>query len=41
MDETLERLRLEVEEEKRRIYLERFGNLPDAKEDEMPLNDFN
>jgi hypothetical protein len=41
MDETLERLRLEVEEEKRRTYLERFGDLPDVKEEDEPLRDFN
>ena len=41
MDETLERLRLEVEEEKKRIYMERFGHLPGMKEDSKPLKDLN
>lgn len=40
MDEHLERLRLEVEEERRRLYLERFGNLAGPKEKETSLKEF-
>ena len=41
MDELLERLKLEAEEEKRRVYLERFGSLPEKKDTNRILKDFN
>jgi hypothetical protein len=41
MEKNLEQLRLEVEEERKRIYLERFGLLPDIKEEDSPLKKFN
>jgi hypothetical protein len=42
MDKLLERLKLEVEEERKRLYLERFGNQAlEKKEANRPLKDFN
>jgi hypothetical protein len=42
MDKLLERLKLEVEEERRRLYIERFGAAPiRSKEENKPLKDFN
>jgi hypothetical protein len=42
MDKLLEQMKLEVEEEKRRLYLARFGRLPDSVEQRhKPLKDFN
>jgi hypothetical protein len=43
MDEHLERLKNEADEERRRVYLERFGTLPEIKhrEKEMSLDDYN
>jgi hypothetical protein len=41
MDEMFERLKSEVEEERRRIYLERFGQLSAPKEEKIRPNDFN
>ena len=41
MEKTLEQLRLEVEEERKRIYLERFGVIPDMKVEDEPLKEFN
>ena len=40
MDEILERLRLEVEEERKRLYMERFGALPGMSK-EKTLKEFN
>ena len=40
MDEMLERLRSEIEEEKKRVYLARFGRLPLSKGTERKLRDF-
>jgi hypothetical protein len=41
MDAMLERLRLEAEDERRKVYLEKFGNLPEMKERNRLLKDFN
>lgn len=41
MDKTLESLRLEVEEERKRIYMERFGHLPGKKEQQTKIRDLN
>lgn len=41
MEKTLEQLRLEANEERRRTYLERFGLLPEIKEEDSLLKDFN
>jgi hypothetical protein len=42
MDKLLERLKLEVEEERRRLYIERFGTASiRSKEENKPLKDFN
>ncbi len=41
MDENLRRLRDELEEERLFNYLKRFGTLPDMKEKEKSLKDFN
>ncbi|MFH1063657.1 MAG: hypothetical protein V1729_01100 [Candidatus Woesearchaeota archaeon] len=41
MDEMLERLKFELDEERRINYLKRFGALPDMKNQEKTLNDFN
>lgn len=41
MDPTLEQLRLEAEDERRRVYLEKFGMLPEMKIKNRLLNEFN
>ena len=41
MEDKFERLKLEVEEERKRLYLERFGELHGMKEKEIKLSDFN
>jgi hypothetical protein len=43
MDEHLARLKAEAEDERRRVYMERFGTLPEMKHKEklMSLDDFN
>ena len=43
MDEHLARLKAEAEDERLRVYLERFGTLPiqKHKEKEMSLEDYN
>lgn len=41
MDEVLERLKNEVEDERRRLYLEKFGAVPQPKIREKPLSEFN
>ena len=41
MEKTLEQLKLEAERELADRYLERFGKLPEVKEKETTLSDFN
>lgn len=41
MEKTLDQLKLEAEEERRRVYMERFGILPDKKEEDQRLSRFN
>ena len=42
MDEVFQRLKSEVEEERRRVYLERFGHLSAIKEEKTnDMSDFN
>ncbi len=43
MDEHLAMLKAEAEDERRRVYMERFGGVPDLKKKEkgMSLDDFN
>jgi len=41
MDKTLERLKSEVEEERRQIYMRRFGSLPEIKDTNRKLEDYN
>lgn len=43
MDEHLARLKAEAEDERRRVYMERFGALPEikVKDKGMSLDDFN
>ncbi len=41
MDEMLEKLKFELDEERRINYLKRFGALPEQKEQAKTLNDFN
>jgi hypothetical protein len=42
MDKLFEQLKIEIEEEKRKHYLARFGRLPESVEQQhRPLKDFN
>ena len=41
MEKDLDRLKAEMEEERLFQYLKRFGTLPDKKEEERSLKEFN